>query len=361
MKRLICFALILAGMLGCLSLTAGAQLYSGKALDADYILNHESGGDFDDNDDLEEAYELAKFYQIQYELDTDSGVMRIFPGSRGDQKMLPYARATWIPWLKATQPNVMRPYIQKVIIEEGVLSVGRYSFYQCENLREVYLPSSIAKIDRTVFYEVPALETVYYAGNKEDFQRKVVFDGVRNERMMGKIHYGESVRISNKNQHGEIIETYTVGGYFAGDSYTVQARIYGEAITLNADQQTTVSGTFLENDATEIVFNYQCNHSYHVDDPNAPCKSKCIYCGHMNPDVYDAHTFETQQEESGGLFKPVKMSRKCTVCDFSESFEEPARILYVALALSGVIVVVGVFLAIWLPIRRKKKIRDMTW
>lgn len=363
MKRLICFALILTSLFCLLAVSASAELYSGKALDSDYIMNNEGSdhlvGEFGDNEDIEEAYELAKFYQLQYELDTDSGELRIYTGSRGMQAMLPYARSTWIPWLKTTEPDVMRPFIRTAVIEEGVLSVGRYSFYQCENLREVYLPASIMKIDRTSFYEVPSLETVFYAGNQEDFERNVTLDKVRNDEMLNKIHYGESVNVICKNQHGEIFDSYTVGGYFVGDSFTVSARTY-ENITLDAGQKDE-TGTFVKNDAREYVYTYECQHSYALEDESIACKSRCVHCGHMNPDVYDLHEFEVTTDEKGGLFKSMKMSRTCTSCGYAESFTEPAYILYVGVALGGLVAAVGIFLAIFLPIRRKKKIKEMTW
>ena len=204
MKKSVFFAFVLLCLMTLLCLSVGAEVFEGKAVDEQWIQDNEgSSGNFDDGD----INKIAPYYRIWYRLDTDEGVLRIYYKGE-EQKMLPYARFEWVPWLKTQEPNVQRPFILEAEIGEGVLTVGRYSFYQCENLHTVYLPSSIYKIDQTVFYECPSLETIYYAGTQEDFEKYVTFDKTRNDDALGKFVFGESVKVVAKNQHGEIFDEY---------------------------------------------------------------------------------------------------------------------------------------------------------
>jgi len=53
-----------------------------------------------------------------------------------------------------------RGYVKKVIIEEGVTSVGAYAFRYEENLTYVELPSTITSIDKYAFYSCGALQEI---------------------------------------------------------------------------------------------------------------------------------------------------------------------------------------------------------
>ena len=56
---------------------------------------------------------------------------------------------------KATEPspwcNSYRDDIQMLSIEEGVTSIGTYAFYECRNLKDVYLPESLTSIGFSAF------------------------------------------------------------------------------------------------------------------------------------------------------------------------------------------------------------------
>ena len=48
--------------------------------------------------------------------------------------MLPYAKASWVPWIGHAE---QRKNIETAYIEEGVLSLGRYSFFNWRQLHIV--------------------------------------------------------------------------------------------------------------------------------------------------------------------------------------------------------------------------------
>ena len=52
--------------------------------------------------------------------------------------------------------------IVKVVVEEGVTSLGNYMFYEYTEIQEVSLPESIETMGRNVFYKTEQLDTLYY-------------------------------------------------------------------------------------------------------------------------------------------------------------------------------------------------------
>lgn len=410
MKRSLFFILLLTCLLAVFAVTASAEVFEGKAVDEQWIRDNEgTSQEFEDGNILN----VAPYYRIWYKLDTETGKLYLYPKG-ADQKMLPYARFEWVPWLKAEDPNVQRPFILEAELEYGVLTVGRYSFYQCENLHTVYLPSSIYKIDQTVFYECPSLETVHYAGTKEDFEKYVLFDKTRNDEALDKFVFGESVTVIAKNQHGDVLEEYIVGGYAVGDSYSFLPKKY-EGMTYTGDPYKAITGTFVENDQTVYELIYECNHSYQSVSEDKPCISRCVYCKHDNPnslhvfndegtipcvgvcrlcnelyenengqhqldgdpedhlcrytcsicnqvfDDKDGKHDKRKVDEPSSLFKSGQTGWKCTRCGANELEGKNPVIFYLGIVLVAIAATVVIFLAIFLPIRRKKKIKDMTW
>lgn len=406
MKKAFLFVFALICLMTVLCVAVSAEVFEGKAVDEAWIRQNEGSGEFEDGD----INTVAPYYRIYYKLDTDEGVLNVFYKDK-EQKMLPYARFEWVPWLKVEQ----RPYILEAVIEEGVLTVGRYSFYQCENLHTVYLPSSIYKIDQTVFYECGQLEKIYYAGTQEDFEKYVQFDKTRNDIALDKFVWGQSITVVAKNQHGELIEEYIVGGYHVGDTYSFLPRKY-DGMTYTGDATAPITGRFVENDQTVIELIYNCDHKYLSVSEGVPCITACTYCHHANPN--DVHTFgdigseipctgvcltcgnrffneggahvydidpenppcrakctlcdeyknfengahrKVQIDEPSSLFKSGRSGWQCENCGANEIEGENAMIFYIGIgaACVGAAVVIG--LAIYLPIRRHKKIKEMTW
>ena len=77
---------------------------------------------------------------VSFELNA-SGVLTI----TGTGPMTDYYSNTF-PWFEK------RNDVKKVIVGEGVTSLGNYAFYQCNNLVSVSLPSTITRIGDYTFY-----------------------------------------------------------------------------------------------------------------------------------------------------------------------------------------------------------------
>ncbi len=374
MKRILCVILILCTLGAVLLIPVNARVVEARALDEAAIYMEYNPEFLDEVDDINEVQRFAQYYQVRYKLDTDTGLLEIYcgkdaDGNRKEQEMLSYARRTWVPWLQSGQYN----HIEKAVVEDGIKSLGRYSFWGCTNLKEVYLPHSVKKIERTAIYQCPNLETVYYAGNKADFLANVNYDEKRNwqtadfttegeivYKVFDKIHFGESVTVNCVNQEGEVVRTYTVGGYFPGDEYTITPLEYNGMTYVGEKEE--INGKFKKKDDTVYTLEYNCDHEYVVKDPEKPCGSTCKYCGRLDPNPPEAHAWEEHYTNSErGLLTPLDREMICVHCGMTRSEYEQPYMLYIGVALASAVIVAGIALAIILPIRRRKKLHEMTW
>lgn len=118
--------------------------------------------------------------KLTYVLDSD-GVLTI----SGNGEMYNYNSGNQAPW------KDYRSSIKKVLIDEGVTSVGEQAFWNCKNLEEAVLPESLKVIGKNSFYlcaslkeislqenissignmafKGTALSTIVYSGDKETF------------------------------------------------------------------------------------------------------------------------------------------------------------------------------------------------
>ena len=377
MKRVICLFVLIFTLLPLCFVNVSAKKYAGRALNDEWILEDYRKEDMS-TDELE-AISLAGHYRVQYTLDTDTGEMHIFcdtdeNGQKIEQTMLPYADYRWIPW----QDKEMLDSIKTVYIEEGILSIGRYSFYHCESLEEVYIPHSVQKIDRTTFYQCQNLEVVHYAGSEEDFLKRVNYDEVRNwyaidengdgienadeiqEYFKDKIVFGESVSVVCKNEEGDEISSFTVGGYNRGDAYSVTAPEF-EGLSF-VGKKAKIEGTFKKNDKTVYEFIYHCDHEYEIQNPSILCSSVCKHCGRLDPEPAVAHQWgEVEVHSERGLLTPLEQSVKCTVCGMKvREYKSPLAPI-ICIAVAAPILLVGIVFAIVYPIRQKRKMKDLTW
>lgn len=352
-------------MLFCIG--ASAEIYSGRALDEDFILTNEGETELDPEVKLElenGKYILASHYKVQYELNTETGVLRIFCGIKNPQHMLVYAKGAWIPWLKDGQ----REYIKTVIIEEGITTVGQFSFYECENLEEVYLPQTLRRVDGSVFHECPKLKTIYYAGNEGDFLEQVTYTNYRNfyttpggnqRQARDLISFGESVTVYCKNQDGEIFDVYGIGGFHSGEAFSFKPKTY-KGITF-VGKKDLIEGKFMKGDNRVYEFFFECPHEYAFLDGTVPCSHACIYCGCGNPKYVNEHDWEVTTDTQRSLFTDLEVDKVCKNCGVVMRYKETAYIWYVAVVGAALLVVAVIALLIAIPIRRKRKMKDMTW
>ena len=75
------------------------------------------------------------------------------------------------PWSEYTA------LIAKVIVEDGVTSIGDNAFAACENLTEIEIPETVTEIGDNAFTGCEALETVTYAGSEEQWNDIEIGEG----------------------------------------------------------------------------------------------------------------------------------------------------------------------------------------
>ena len=68
--------------------------------------------------------------------------------------MQDYDSAAQTPWFKD------RAEIRKIVVQNGVTTIGDYAFYGCENVTSVTLPDTVTQIGKLAFYGCKALRTL---------------------------------------------------------------------------------------------------------------------------------------------------------------------------------------------------------
>ncbi len=340
MKRIILLSLLLLSLFLILAVSVSAKTVSGKAVD-------EGVGD-----------DVLASYGIRYELDTDTGTLRIFCGEQ-EEEMLSYAKTALVPWLA----DDLRGHVRTVVVEEGVRSIGRYAFFGCENLTTLYIPQTVTRIEDAVFYGCESLSTVYYQGNQKDFAAKLTLSKDRND-VAGKplrdvVTFGESVTVICENQEGIVFKTYTVGGYFKGDSFCIQPEAYPGMTYIG--RQSKLEGSFIKQDAREYCLTYQCEHRFEMPDPGRPCGVYCAFCGMLDPETEQEHLWEITVKSERGFFTYMVEEETCALCGAHQSRTEPPYFVFIGTALLGLLVLSGIALLVIVPIRRRKKIKELTW
>ncbi|MBQ7700253.1 MAG: leucine-rich repeat domain-containing protein [Clostridia bacterium] len=68
--------------------------------------------------------------------------------------MLDYGRETSVPWF------VHRSQIVHLIVEDGVIKIGKNAFYELQNLKDAAIPTSVTKIGNNAFYRCSSLQSI---------------------------------------------------------------------------------------------------------------------------------------------------------------------------------------------------------
>lgn len=79
--------------------------------------------------------------------------------------------APYNDYIKIYRWNKHIDKIKKVVISEGITSIGKYAFYNCINLEEVEISGSINSIKYYAFYNCDSLTDVYYGSTEGDWNQ----------------------------------------------------------------------------------------------------------------------------------------------------------------------------------------------
>ena len=91
----------------------------------------------------------------------DAGTLTI--SGVGDMKR--YSYSSDVPWYSS------RTSIKKVIITDGVTSIGDYAFRSCTSLTSITIPDSVTSIGELAFYDCTKLTNVIYCGTEEQWNQ----------------------------------------------------------------------------------------------------------------------------------------------------------------------------------------------
>ena len=58
-------------------------------------------------------------------------------------------------------------YLNEVVMQEGIVEIGRFAFYACRRLKKVTIPASVSQIREAALSQCPNLTTVIYKGTME--------------------------------------------------------------------------------------------------------------------------------------------------------------------------------------------------
>lgn len=111
----------------------------------------------------------------------------------GSGPMEDYRHNSSAPW------SIYKSSITKVIIGEGVTSIGDYAFYAHESITSITIPQSLTSSGNYAFYQCTAMKYVYYQGNLEEWCR-IPLSGYYSNPMK----YGSKLYINNKLLSGGI-------------------------------------------------------------------------------------------------------------------------------------------------------------
>ena len=181
------------------------------------------------------------------------GVLKI----SGTGKMTDWTGASGCPW------NSKKSSINKVVISDGVTSIGNYAFTNCTNITEVSIPDSVTSIGNYAFENCPSITTVNYGGTKLEWNKISI--GTNNEDLTDATRKYAFLSVSLDEYSGGTVGLSKTRGV-SGDEITVTAvpdagyhlvsiEINGVTLTDNTftmpDEDVTVKVTFAKHELTK--------------------------------------------------------------------------------------------------------------
>ena len=109
------------------------------------------------------------------------------------------------------------------------------------------------------------------------------------------------------------------------------------------------------------MLEYFCAHEYRQAEELQFCSRFCVYCGCCDPEYEDLHTFAIKKEIKRGLFRDGELDKTCSVCGLRRYQSELAYIWTVLTVASALIIVTAFVCSVYFPVRRWKRIKDLTW
>ncbi|MBR1929716.1 MAG: leucine-rich repeat protein [Paludibacteraceae bacterium] len=91
----------------------------------------------------------------------ESATWRFYNGTltiSGSGRMTNFANINTVPW------KDKRSSISNIVIEDGITSIGAYSFYNCSTAVSIRIPASVDSIANNAFYNCKFTDKVYYEG-----------------------------------------------------------------------------------------------------------------------------------------------------------------------------------------------------
>jgi hypothetical protein len=154
-----------------------------------------------------------------------------------------------------------RENIKKVIIEEGVTSIGEWAFSECDSLKEIIIPNSVSEIDPYSFYYCNALEEVYIPakvrniymftfGGCSNLREAYISEGVET---IGRFAFDGCGSLVNVNIPNSV--TVIENDAFAGCSSLPEVRIPSSVSSMQGGvfaNCSSLSNIYFEGDAPQI-------------------------------------------------------------------------------------------------------------
>lgn len=98
--------------------------------------------------------------------------------------------------------------LENITISDSVKYIYDYAFKNCDNITRVTIPISITSIDKNIFYECNNLKDVYYNGTEEQWN-KISISSENDELNSATIHYKRDIPLTTAT----ITKTETSEGY----------------------------------------------------------------------------------------------------------------------------------------------------